>query len=149
MGDLFDNVLNLEEQHYKEGYKEGVLDGKRAGYLEGRHYGLQTGFQRFMSIGIMQGRLDVWKNTISNSDQADSDRAARNAKHIAQLESVLDPETLPMTNEDEDVDEFEKRLKRAKAKAKVVATIAKDTSTIRIYDDTIPLKNTEEVIEDM
>ena len=48
MSDIdIDNVLNLEEEQYELGFKEGQIQGTKDQYLEGKEYGYQTGFQRF------------------------------------------------------------------------------------------------------
>ncbi|KAL7623293.1 hypothetical protein AAE478_006974 [Parahypoxylon ruwenzoriense] len=62
--DLFDDVLNLEEQYYKEGYEQGYSDGAEAGRIEGRSVGLKKGFEKFLEAGRLQGRAIVWANRI-------------------------------------------------------------------------------------
>ena len=42
-----DEVLNLEEEQYNLGFKEGQEHSTKEQYLEGKQYGYQTGFQRF------------------------------------------------------------------------------------------------------
>lgn len=138
--ELFDPLLNLEEQYYDEGYEEGKKDGKHAGYLEGKQFGLQTGYQRFLSIGILQARVDIWKEKLQDNEKVQ--------KHLNQLETVV--KNIPMSNKEEDVEDFEKRLKKAKAKSKVISSVGKDTSfPVQLYDDQVELKHSEEVIEDV
>ena len=55
----FDEVLNLEEQFYQEGFEEGRLANLAHNYLEGKQYGLQIGFQRFILIGLIEGFCNV------------------------------------------------------------------------------------------
>lgn len=62
--DLFDDVLNLEEQYYQEGYAEGLKDGVEAGKTEGRSVGLKSGFEKFLEAGRLQGRALVWANRL-------------------------------------------------------------------------------------
>ncbi|KAI1502880.1 DUF1715-domain-containing protein [Biscogniauxia marginata] len=62
--DIFDGLLNLEEQYYKEGYEEGYRDGAEAGRVEGRSVGYKTGFEKFLEAGRLQGRAIVWANRI-------------------------------------------------------------------------------------
>ncbi|GMG39896.1 unnamed protein product [Ambrosiozyma monospora] len=54
--DLFDlnKLINLEDQYYEEGYKEGQLEGIRKQFQEGKELGIQTGFQRFIIIGQLR-----------------------------------------------------------------------------------------------
>jgi hypothetical protein len=58
--DLFDSVLNLEDDYYEEGYKQGVEDGSRAGRIEGRVFGLEKGFAKYLAMGQLNGRACVW-----------------------------------------------------------------------------------------
>ncbi|KAI1764110.1 DUF1715-domain-containing protein [Hypoxylon sp. FL1150] len=60
----FDDILNLEETYYKEGYDEGYKDGAEAGLIEGRSVGLKKGFEKFVEAGRLQGRAIIWANRI-------------------------------------------------------------------------------------
>ncbi|RYO96796.1 hypothetical protein DL764_007396 [Monosporascus ibericus] len=62
--DIFDDVLNLEEQYYREGYENGYRDGAEAGSIEGRSVGLKQGYEKFLEAGRLQGRALVWANRI-------------------------------------------------------------------------------------
>ncbi len=62
--DPFDNVLNLEEQFFAEGYKQGMEDGTRAGKIEGRGLGLERGFEKFVQSGRLYGKAVVWANRL-------------------------------------------------------------------------------------
>ncbi|RYP53812.1 hypothetical protein DL768_001263 [Monosporascus sp. mg162] len=62
--DIFDDVLNLEEQYYQEGYENGYRDGAEAGRIEGRSVGLKKGYEKFLEAGRLQGRALVWANRI-------------------------------------------------------------------------------------
>ncbi|KAI1355273.1 DUF1715-domain-containing protein [Xylaria sp. FL0043] len=67
--DPFDDLLNLEEQYYKEGYEEGLKDGAEAGRIEGYSLGLQKGFEKFVEAGRLQSRAMVWANRIPKYQQ--------------------------------------------------------------------------------
>ena len=62
--ELFDDVLNLEERYYREGYDLGYRDGAEAGRVEGRSVGLKQGYEKFLEAGRLQGRAIVWANRI-------------------------------------------------------------------------------------
>ncbi|KAI1820428.1 DUF1715-domain-containing protein [Xylaria intraflava] len=62
--DPFDDVLNLEEQYYKEGYDEGFKEGAEAGRVEGYSLGLTKGFEKFLEAGRLQSKAVVWANRI-------------------------------------------------------------------------------------
>jgi hypothetical protein len=63
--DLFDGILNLEDESYEEGYQLGVADGSRAGRIEGRVFGLEKGFEKFIEIGRIHGKACVWGARLS------------------------------------------------------------------------------------
>ncbi|KAI0875423.1 DUF1715-domain-containing protein [Hypoxylon argillaceum] len=67
--DPFDDLLNLEEQYYKEGYEEGFRDGAEAGRVEGYSLGLQKGFEKFIEAGRLQSKAVVWANRIPKYQQ--------------------------------------------------------------------------------
>ncbi|KAI0885566.1 DUF1715-domain-containing protein [Annulohypoxylon maeteangense] len=64
--DPFEEVLNLEEKYYKEGYDEGYKDGAEAGRIEGRSVGMKQGFEKFVEAGRLQARATIWANRIPN-----------------------------------------------------------------------------------
>ncbi|KAI8963755.1 DUF1715-domain-containing protein [Daldinia sp. FL1419] len=68
--DLFDDVLNLEEQYYKEGYDEGYKDGTEAGRIEGCSVGMKTGFEKFLEAGRLQGKAIVWQSRLPSQRKA-------------------------------------------------------------------------------
>ncbi|TGJ80233.1 hypothetical protein E0Z10_g8551 [Xylaria hypoxylon] len=67
--DPFDDLLNLEEQYYREGYEEGLKDGVEAGRVEGYSLGLQKGFEKFIEAGRLQSKAMVWANRIPKYQQ--------------------------------------------------------------------------------
>jgi len=58
--DPFDDLLGLEEQFYQEGYQLGAADGEKAGRIEGRAFGLEKGFEKYVEAGRLHGRSGVW-----------------------------------------------------------------------------------------
>jgi hypothetical protein len=58
--DPFDTLLNLEQTYYNDGYAAGVADGERAGLIEGRIFGLEKGFEKYMRMGRLHGKAVVW-----------------------------------------------------------------------------------------
>ncbi|KAK8089216.1 hypothetical protein PG997_004177 [Apiospora hydei] len=68
--DPFDDVLNLEDQYYDQGYKLGYDDGFQAGKIEGRSVGLKKGYEKFMEAGRLQSKAVIWANRIPNMQKA-------------------------------------------------------------------------------
>ena len=67
--DPFGDLLVLENQFYKEGYILGVKDGSRAGLVEGRFFGLEKGFDKFVKMGKIHGLVIVWANRLPASQR--------------------------------------------------------------------------------
>ncbi|KAM0382257.1 hypothetical protein ACHAPZ_005863 [Fusarium culmorum] len=127
--DPFEDVLNLEERFYSEGYQLGIKDGIQAGRIEGRSFGMQKGFEKFLESGRLTSKAVVWANRIPQKEKTSSSETctlpplpknARLEKNINTLYALVEPETLSTENSDEAVQDFDDRVKRAQGKAKIV-----------------------------
>lgn len=67
--DLFDGLLELEGTYYNEGHSLGVEDGRRAGLVEGRFFGLEKGFEKYAAMGQFHGRSIIWAGRLQPSPQ--------------------------------------------------------------------------------
>ncbi|EME38592.1 hypothetical protein DOTSEDRAFT_98316, partial [Dothistroma septosporum NZE10] len=139
--DLFGDVLNLEDQYYQEGYDLGVADGSRSGRIEGRTFGLEKGFEKFVEMGRLHGKALVWEARLpaAQSDDTRSSDAtsmgglpplqapsgnARLQKHVERLAALSDPNDLSTENSEDAVSEFDDRLKDAKTKTTLISRMA-------------------------
>ncbi|KAK7951582.1 uncharacterized protein PG986_007310 [Apiospora aurea] len=132
--DPFDDVLNLEDQYYDQGYKLGYDDGFQAGKTEGRSVGLKKGYEKFLEAGRLQSKAVIWANRIPHMQTAAPDldnnnitrlppisnSNARLEKNITSLYALVEPGTLSTENTDGAVNDFDDRLKRAQGKLKIV-----------------------------
>lgn len=145
--DLFDSLLGLEDQYYKEGYDLGVTDGTQAGFIGGRLCGLEKGFEKYVGMGKLYGRSVVWAGRLlrpatgeyisqrpqveklPNSEGGDSSAPsalppipnnARTEKHIRTLYALAEFSSLSTENNGDSVSEFDDRLKRADGKNKII-----------------------------
>lgn len=146
--DPFDSILTLEDDLYTTAYAQGTADGSRAGRIEGRIFGLEKGFEKFAALGQLHGRAVVWGARLpptphppKNSDlsvEHESEAAAghvlkglrgneRLKKHIEMLHGLTEPLTFSTLNTEEAVADFDDRLKRAGAKAKIIERIVGET----------------------
>lgn len=137
--DPFDALLSLEDQYHHEGYTLGLADGARAGRIEGRTFGLEKGFEKYLELGRLNGRADIWKSRLSSNDGSnrvsDSDvsgiqrleASERLRKHINRLHDLTDPETISTENSEGSVEDFDGRLKDAKAKATLISRTVGET----------------------
>lgn len=130
--ELFPEVLNLEDQFFTEGYNLGVADGQKSGRIEGRIFGLEKGFSKAIEMGRLNGKASIWearmKTSGSNNSLDDQSLAPlaeneRLRKHILRLAALSDPDDLSVENNEDDVSEFDDRLKDAKAKAVIIDRI--------------------------
>lgn len=123
MADLsLDAVLDLEDEFYAKGYEDGQQQSSKEQYVEGKIYGLQTGFQRFLVVGYIQGLLAGWRKIDSKSVQL----------HLDQLEKLVSD--IPLTNGDLDVEKYERAVVKARNKVRVVATLTKTGGSIANLD---------------
>lgn len=72
--DPFEGLLELENNFYREGYDLGVADGKRAGLIEGRVFGLEKGFDKYASMGRLNGKAVIWAGRLPPVHARDEDR---------------------------------------------------------------------------
>ncbi|GIZ44339.1 hypothetical protein CKM354_000754000 [Cercospora kikuchii] len=147
--DVFEDVLNLEDRYYQEGYDLGVADGAKSGRIEGRTFGLEKGFEKFLEMGKLNGRAAVWEARLPSSKKGDDASASssdpvmpplngneRLRKHVERLAALSDPNGLSTKNDEDDVSEFDDRLKDAKAKATLIARIVgEDDAASRDTDE--------------
>ena len=70
--DPFDQLLGLEDTYYAEGFSLGQADGMQAGRIEGRIFGLEKGFEKFLQMGRLHGRSVVWASRLASSRGPDA-----------------------------------------------------------------------------
>lgn len=145
--DPFDDLLGLEDNFYKEGYEAGLADGEHVGLVEGKMFGIEKGYEKALELGRLHGRGMVWhmrsQQQASESSKAASMHGSREggtaiiaqiqgsklpknkrlSKHIEALLTSTDDKSIATDNSDEAVAEFDERISRAQAKAKVIAAI--------------------------
>ena len=148
MSTTFDEVLGLEESFYGDGYKQGFEEGVQAGQVEGRTFGLEKGFEKYVESSRLHGKSLIWANRLPSLQAATRVSGnekgtliaqattteliqktckiphmldnARLAKHIKVLYALAESESLSTENTEEAVSDFDDRLKRAQAKAKII-----------------------------
>jgi Essential protein Yae1, N terminal len=155
--DLLDSVLDLEEDSYQAGFDEGKADGAEAGYAEGLTFGIEKGYQKALEIGKLHGRALMLNaclfdpistsdnTTISSESNMDDDANIskfpglptlpdnpRLKKHVETLLKLTDPDTLSADNSDEAVDDFDERMKKAIAKAKVIDKLIAEPCGLKV-----------------
>ncbi|KAL2419933.1 hypothetical protein ABEF95_008761 [Exophiala dermatitidis] len=153
--DPFDELLELENGYYQEGFDAGVADSTYAGMIEGKVFGIEKGYEKAIELGKLHGRALVWqarssdsRGTVKHIDEgpkakrlqkamletqsklsqnvqllASTSKNSRLRKHVEALHVASDGRTVARDNSDEAVTEFDDRIAKARAKAKVIANI--------------------------
>jgi len=149
--DSLDNLLDLEQDFYKEGYDAGLADGQDAGLIEGKIFGIEKGYEKALEMGRLHGRGMVWDERLPLKEKQGGEELhvrgevstghapptleavarrlqplsenARLRKHIEAFLSLTNGTTIATHNSDEAVADFEERITRATAKAKVISQI--------------------------
>ncbi|KIY02413.1 uncharacterized protein Z520_02551 [Fonsecaea multimorphosa CBS 102226] len=142
--DPFDDLLELENDYYREGYDAGVADSTYAGMIEGKVFGIEKGYEKALELGKLHGRALVWRERSEKAvskdaatlETLDSSRLrdiiqtlsqlsdnTRFRRHVEGLYAASDGATIAKDNSDEAVTEFDDRITKAKAKAKVIGNI--------------------------
>ena len=85
--DPFDAVLGLEEEFFQKGYKLGLTDGERAGRIEGRAFGLEKGFEKYMAMGRLNGKAQVWAGKLNFTTESDKEQQTAQETKDTSLES--------------------------------------------------------------
>lgn len=124
-----DEVLNPELAQYQLGYREGLEESTHLQLLEGKEYGYQTGFQRFIIVGYMDGLLKYWQ---ANIDKYESKSLAG---HLDQLQDLLSG--ISYNNGETDVANYEKIVSKARNKLRVITTIVKESDKIAKLDELV------------
>ncbi|KAL8770297.1 MAG: hypothetical protein Q9209_003933 [Squamulea sp. 1 TL-2023] len=65
--DPLEELLELEDTYYKEGYDLGIQDGSCTGRIEGRLFGLTSTFEKFSNMGTLHGRSIIWSHRLPTS----------------------------------------------------------------------------------
>ncbi|KAH7389708.1 hypothetical protein DE146DRAFT_174457 [Phaeosphaeria sp. MPI-PUGE-AT-0046c] len=152
--DPFDSLLTLEDDLYTTAYSLGATAGSRSGRIEGRLFGLEQGFEKFATLGALHGRSVIWGSRLPTPPSAASSELAsskdktrreesssssslpaftspstRLTSAIHLLHGLADPATFSTENTEEAVADYDDRVRRAGAKAKVIERIVGETST--------------------
>ncbi|KAI5962586.1 uncharacterized protein KGF55_003662 [Candida pseudojiufengensis] len=127
-----DDTLNLEKKFYNLGYQEGIQQSTREQYLEGKQFGYQTGFQRFLIVGYIKGLINDWN---SNLKKYESNQQQQIQNHLTQLTNFVNNITL--INSDSEVEKFEKNLSKSKRKLRIIVGITKEHWKIENLDELI------------
>jgi len=134
-----DSLLNLEDSFYDEGYAQGHRDGLRQSAFESRVFGVEQGFQKAIVMGRLHARARFWSARIRQQQkpalqtvEGEMDRAGdaeelpalkaneRLQRNIENLLVYTESTTLPPANTDDDVADYDFRLRKALDIVKII-----------------------------
>lgn len=126
-----DAVLNYEEECFQDGFERGKTAGVKQGHIEGRELGIQTGYQKFLSMGVLQARIAHWQ-----------------AEGVANLDGLAETVATPtLENTLAGVEDFDRRLRLAKNKCRAIAS-ATSSPAVHAHEQKIMYQQGNEM-EDM
>ena len=138
--DPFDTLLSLESQYHAEGRALGISEGSLSGRIEGRVFGLEKSFEKFIELGKLGGRAAVWNArlpenaTTSTAIEVGKEEletggklgvlpgsgSERLVRHVKRMAELTDADDVSRENSEEGVQDFDDRLREARAKAVLV-----------------------------
>ena len=134
--DPFDTLLTLESQYHHEGRTLGIAEGSASGRIEGRVFGLEKSFEKFIELGKLGGRAAVWNARLPENatsmevgkDEPNPEKlrvlpgsqSERLVRHVKRLVELTDMEDVSRENSEDGVQDFDDRLREARAKAVLV-----------------------------
>lgn len=120
----FDSVVNLEENFYRDSYHNAHEIGFEHTKLDGKQFGIQTGFQRFVLLGALKKFTQLVDEELQNNDDLPnkiSDKMLKSINEILKLSQGFYSDGLIETsNTPADVESYEKQMKLIKSKAKIL-----------------------------
>lgn len=79
-----DSLTNLEDDFVKEGFLEGIDDGKSQGFVEGENIGFVKGFELSYELGFYLGTVQLLKKANLKNEKS------QNITQILKLESLIE-----------------------------------------------------------
>lgn len=87
--DPFDDLLEIENDYYQEGYDAGVADSTYAGLIEGRVFGIEKGYEKAVELGKQRGRALVWQHRLGVSTSGEQSNQQVTSSSESQSTSAL------------------------------------------------------------
>lgn len=117
-----DSSLNLEELYYQEGFTEGSRVGETQGLIEGRIYGSEISYERYLSLGLLYGKMSYWKAKHRGN--------SRMTIQLAKLAELLD--SVPRNNDEaKEGQDYETTMRSALRKMKVISSLCGESSLVK------------------
>lgn len=130
----FDSLLDLEDQFYSASYSNALREGEAHTARDGKQFGIQTGFQRFIMIGALKKANELLlevarQNVTTKKDTPDRAKYEKYEKSLSAIQKTIEQfyitsngpsDLIQVSNTPEDVELFEKNIKLIRSKIKAV-----------------------------
>lgn len=127
----FDDVLNIEEEYYQNGFNDALLKGSDHSKRDGKVFGIQTGFQRFILLGALKNMNEIiLQNNINNTNINNNTQIndLKLEKLLVSLKSIHqlilnfynDSNLIQTSNSIQDVNLFETNIKTIRSKLRTI-----------------------------
>ncbi|KAF7794661.1 hypothetical protein EIP86_005799 [Pleurotus ostreatoroseus] len=123
-----EELVNVEQTFYDQGYQDGFAHGHIHGLIEGRALGREKGFEMWEELGFYEGFALMWK-TISEQQTKTDDRALHNIKHLLDLIAQF-PRVNPSATEPSELD-IPKLFRQIRSRYKVLCATLGTKPTLR------------------
>ncbi|EPS97000.1 hypothetical protein FOMPIDRAFT_1129443 [Fomitopsis schrenkii] len=123
-----EELINVEQTFYDEGYKDGFAHGRIHGSIEGKALGREKGFEMWEELGFYEGFAMLWQAVLSQRGKTD-DRAAL---HLRQLLALLAqfPRVNPSATEPSELD-IPKLFRQIRSRYKALCAVLGVQPTLR------------------
>lgn len=129
----FDSLLDLESQFYNESFHGALKQGEHHTNRDGKQFGIQTGYQRFILIGalnkINKTLIQICESKKSSESTTTTQKKPLNyeklEKSLTEIQKNIDSfysndKLIKVSNVPEDVQFYEKNIKLIRSKIKSV-----------------------------
>lgn len=128
-----DSVLNLEDHFYEESFKEALKKGENHSNRDGKLFGIQTGFQRFILIGALNKINQLIHQTLDQSIELQNLKiktklnTEKIIKSLNEIQKIINQfyssdnnnnKLIETSNIPQDVNLYEKNIKLIRSKIK-------------------------------
>lgn len=79
----------LTGRFYKQGLREGQQQSTINSFIEGKEYGIQTGFQKFVLVGLVKGFVEQLEQQQVAREGAQGATQAKESAHLQQLKELV------------------------------------------------------------
>ncbi|KAL4959856.1 uncharacterized protein BDV14DRAFT_183963 [Aspergillus stella-maris] len=134
---IFESLLDLEEDFYKEGFDLGAADGAGAGYTEGSVFAVEKGFEKFVELGKLYGKALVWAQRLATMKQ---DAHATNTSDTDALAGTKEEKSSMSPFVCKEMESFPHSSRLARNL---------DTLLELVDPASLPMQNTEEAVTDV